>query len=169
VLFLGEYEHSMDAKKRLAIPAEIRDVLDPKAHGESFVIVPGANSLLWLWPERTFDRIAESFGGAFIPSRDRARFEQRIFSKAARLPLDAAGRVRLPERLVNEFRLGSNVVILGVGHHLELCDAAEWRRRSEAEDEPSMEDIWDIARRAMDSAQGGSPGSSGPMAGSERN
>ncbi len=152
MLFLGEYEHTIDAKKRLAVPAEIRDVLDPKEHGEGFVIVPGANGLLWLWPERTFDRIAESFGGAFIPSPDRARFEQRIFSKAARLPLDAAGRVRLPERLLSEFGLGSNVVILGVGHHLELCDADAWRSRQSGEGEPSMEEIWETARHAMESA-----------------
>lgn len=161
VLFLGEYEHTMDVKKRLAIPAELRDVLDPKVHGEALIVVPGANGLLWLWPERTFDRIAESFGAAFIPSPERARFEQRIFSKASRLPIDASGRVRLPERLTSEFSLGSTVVILGVGHHMELCDVDSWRRRQTDANEPSMDQIWETARRATETAAARNSGEHG--------
>ena len=41
MFFLGEYEHSIDAKQRLAIPAEVRDVLDPEVHGSAFVAAPG--------------------------------------------------------------------------------------------------------------------------------
>ena len=52
MLFTGEYEHTIDAKQRLAIPSEIRARLDPKVHGQAFYLAPGANGHLWLWPER---------------------------------------------------------------------------------------------------------------------
>ena len=42
-MFLGEYEHSLDAKQRLAIPAEVRDAWKPDRHGEAFVAAPGQN------------------------------------------------------------------------------------------------------------------------------
>ena len=53
MLFLGEYEHVIDAKQRLAIPAEVRDVFNPEQHGSAFIAVPGGDGSLWLWPERT--------------------------------------------------------------------------------------------------------------------
>ena len=60
--FLGEYEHSIDAKQRLAIPAEVRDLLHPESHGSAFVAAPGGNGSLWLWPEKTFETLSQELG-----------------------------------------------------------------------------------------------------------
>ena len=66
MIFSFKYERSIDPKQRLPIPADIREGLDPEADGEAFYVIEGPNGALWLWPERTFERMAgdiEAHGG----------------------------------------------------------------------------------------------------------
>lgn len=129
MLFTGEYEHTIDAKQRLAIPAEVRSRLDPELHGHGFYAVPGPNGALWLWPALTFEQMAGAMEQSLLPGEEMMEFEELLFSQAARVELDKAGRVRLPERLTQFAGLGQTVVILGVKDHLELRDAGAWQSR----------------------------------------
>ncbi|MCA9286835.1 MAG: hypothetical protein KDA22_16545 [Phycisphaerales bacterium] len=149
MLFFGEYEHTIDAKSRLAIPAEVRDVIDREQIGPALVVAPGTNGSLWMWPEKTFSKIAQAFGGSLLPNAKVAQFERALFSQAARLELDSAGRIRLPDRHLKRFGLAGQVVILGVGQHLELMDVDSWRQQSEA-DAAMTPDIWEQARQHME-------------------
>lgn len=128
-MFTGEYEHTIDAKQRLAIPAEIRSRLDPQAHGEAFYAVPGPNGAVWLWPERTFEQMAGAMEQSLLPAEEMMEFEEMLFSQAGRLEVDKAGRVRLPERLLQFAGITQSVVVLGVKDHLELRDAKIWQAR----------------------------------------
>jgi len=148
VLFLGEYEHTIDAKRRLAIPAEVRDVFNPQEHGSAFVAAPGPGDTLWLWPERTFEQQARDLQRSLLGDEDLDEFERLLFSQSARIPLDAAGRVRLPERLVNQYGLSGVVMVLGVRDHLELMSPEKWRAK-QAELAPMREQIRKRARKAM--------------------
>ena len=127
MLFLGEYEHTIDAKRRLAIPAEVRDVFSPQEHGSAFVAAPGAKDTLWLWPERTFDQQARDMQRSLLGDEDLEEFERMYFSQSARIPLDSAGRVRLPERLLTQYALTGVVMVLGVRDHLELMTPEKYR------------------------------------------
>jgi MraZ protein len=127
VLFTGEYEHTIDAKQRLAIPADIRSRLDPKTHGSALYLTLGANLHLWLWPEKTFERMAGGYESSLLKAEEVMEFEEILYSQASRLDLDNAGRVRLPERMLAEAGLGQTVVILGVKDHLELRDPEQWK------------------------------------------
>ena len=127
MLFTGEYEHTIDAKQRLAIPAELRARLSRELHGEAFYIVPGANGALWLWPERTFEHMASAMEQSLLPGQEMMEFEELMFPQSRRLELDTAGRVRIPEQMLSEFGLGQTVIILGMKDHLELRDPAQWR------------------------------------------
>jgi MraZ protein len=129
VLFTGEFEHAIDAKQRLAIPAEFRARLDPAIHGEAFYLTLGPNQALWLWPERTFEQMAGAMEQSLLPADEMMEFEELLFSQAARLELDKAGRVRLPERLMQLGGIGQSVVVLGVKDHLELRDPKQWDSR----------------------------------------
>ncbi|MFB0985672.1 MAG: MraZ N-terminal domain-containing protein, partial [Phycisphaerales bacterium] len=84
MLFLGHFEHTIDTKNRLAIPAELRDVFDEETHGTAFVAAPGATGSLWLWPERTFADLASELGGSLLGDEDQIDFERVIFSQSAR-------------------------------------------------------------------------------------
>jgi len=127
VLFTGEYEHTIDAKQRLAIPADLRSRMSPDLHGEGFYVVPGANGALWLWPERTFERMASAFEQSLLPGEEMMEFEELLFPQSKRLEVDSAGRVRIPEQMLLEFGLGQTVIILGMKDHLELRDPQQWK------------------------------------------
>jgi MraZ protein len=125
-MFLGEFEHSLDAKQRLAIPAEIRSMWNAERHGEQLIAAPGKNGSLWLWPEKKFVEFADRIESGLETPEEQARANRELFSRAARLPFDSAGRVRIPDRLLADFGLnGGQVIILGVKDHLELATPAE--------------------------------------------
>jgi len=148
VLFTGEYEHSIDAKQRVAIPSELRAVLDPAVHGEGFYATPGLNGALWLWPSRTFEELVNTMDASLLPEDEVAEFDDFFFSQAARLEIDSAGRVRLPERLLRGAGIEKNVTILGVRDHLELRDPADWATLLE-EKRRTQADLMRRARVAM--------------------
>lgn len=159
MLFFGEYEHTIDAKGRLAIPAEAREAIEREKVGPALVLAPGPNGSLWLWPEKTFATIAKSFGGSILPDAHVAKFERQLFSQTARVELDSAGRIRVPERHRQKYGLQSQVVVIGVGQHMELMDAEAWRQQSEA-DATSAMDIWEQARLHLEARETGSAGKS---------
>lgn len=152
MLFTGEYEHSIDAKQRMAVPKEIRAGLDSAKDGSAFYIVPGPNGAPWLWPERTFETLSAATGSALLPSEDKLEFEQYFYSQARRLDIDSVGRIRIPERTIDDYGLGSKVVIIGVKDHLELHDAATWSAERERRQARQAE-IMLRARRDMEAAQ----------------
>ena len=99
-MFLGEYEHSLDSKQRLAIPVEIRNEWKPERHGSMFIAAPGQTGGLWLWPEKKFEEYADRIESGLVTQEEVARRNRQLFSRAARVPFDSSGRVRIPDRLL---------------------------------------------------------------------
>ena len=122
MLFNGEYEHSIDSQKRLAIPAEIRSRMERKGMSAAFFLVPMPDGSIWLWPEDTFERLAGALEGTLVPGEDLQEFDATMFPLSRYSALDSAGRIRMPEHMIAEAGLGANVVILGVRDHLEIRD-----------------------------------------------
>jgi MraZ protein len=87
---------------------------------------PGPNTAIWLWPEATFEAMANSFEQSLLPDEDVMDFEQVLFSQSRRIEIDKVGRIRLPEALLSLAQITDHVVILGVRDHLELRDANSW-------------------------------------------
>lgn len=148
VLFLGEYEHVVDAKGRLAIPAEVRDVFNPEIHGSGFVASAGGNGALWLFPERTFHAIARELQGKLLGDKELGEYERTIFSQSKRVPLDTAGRVRIPEAMLKQHNLSGKIMVLGVGDHLELVEPQRWEQ-DRAGLAPANSEVWNRARQAV--------------------
>ena len=135
MVFTGYYEHAIDEKNRLAIPAKFRSQLDVERDGRCFMLVPGQpETTLWIYTERAFEKIAERSEPTFTPSRDRLRWEQMFFSLAAQLEPDTQGRIVIPPRMLSRAGLGRDVVICGVRDHLEI------RRRDEFDRE--LDSYW---------------------------
>ena len=149
MLFTGEYEHTIDAKQRVAIPAEIRACLRPEIHGTAFYLSPGRDQSLGLWPELTFEAMAGTLGGAMLRHPQQSRFEALFFSQSTRVELDKVGRIRLPDRLCRMAQLTDRVVILGSRDHLQLRNPAQW----EAIRPGTLDELADVTEQARHSLE----------------
>ncbi len=140
MVFTGTYEHTIDAKSRLAVPSDVRRQLlaaavpVPGDPGGAPVETPvfmyvtlGERNTLCLYAERDFEKRAEQLDNSELEADELLAYEQLMFSLAARVELDAQGRIRLPEHLLKMAKLGTDVVLIGVKDHLEVRDRAAWQ------------------------------------------
>ena len=125
--FIGQYPLTVDDKGRLLIPAEVRKELDPDRDGKAFFLITGANGQLWLYPEVFYKKYVAPRSIDPVPDPDELAYALMLFSGAARLVPDKAGRVLLPDNAVDREALGKDVVMVGAREHLQLWPRDEWR------------------------------------------
>jgi MraZ protein len=122
--FRGHYEHSLDAKKRLSIPAKFR-----AAFSGGVVLSMDADPCIAVWTADAHEETIESSLAELNRLSSRRKQLQRFFqANSFDLELDAAGRVTLPPPLVAHAGVEKEVVVLGVGDHLEVWDRERWQR-----------------------------------------
>jgi len=129
LLFTGTYEHAIDAKQRLAIPADVRDRLKPERDGEAFYAVVQEGPTLCLYTEAGFEKRAEQLDHSDLPPEQVLEYERVFFALARRVELDKQGRIRLPEQLLKMTKLERDVVLIGVKDHLEIHDRPSYYER----------------------------------------
>jgi MraZ protein len=124
-MFLGAYEHTLDTKGRLAIPARFRSQMD---HGA--VLSKGMGNCLSIYTlERWEQKSNELITG--MSSDELRDFERRIYPSASEVELDAQGRVVVPAKLREYAKLKTNVTIVGVRDHVEIWDRVIWQAYQE--------------------------------------
>jgi MraZ protein len=135
-MLLGEYEHTIDEKSRLTLPAKFR-----QAFTDGLVLTRGIEQCLTAYPQAEWSTIVESRLLELDPLSREGRLMQRFFySGAAEAELDKQGRVMIPAPLAEHAGLGKEVVVAGIRDHLEIWDRAAWREHL-AEIEGSAEDV----------------------------
>lgn len=124
-MFLGEYEHTLDAKGRVAIPARFRAQMDRGA-----VVSRGKGACLSVY---TMDRWEEKSNELFADkSSDELRdLERRIYASANEIELDRQGRMIIPTKLRKQAGLKTEITIAGVRDHFEIWDRATWQAYQE--------------------------------------
>jgi len=127
VLFTGQYEHVIDAKNRLAIPAEVRSRWQTKRDGEAWYAMPWPGNVLRLYSENRFEALAADMSLTLTPEEDEAALQVNLFGMARRLEMDSAGRIRLPDEVLTLSGLAGEVVLVGAGDRLEVHDRNTWR------------------------------------------
>ena len=153
MVLTGTYEHTIDAKHRLAIPAEIRaQVRRPaggKTDGTTYLYVTlGEGQALCLYTEEEFQKRSDELDQSDRAPDDVLAYETLFYSLARRVEMDKNGRVRLPEKLLEMAKLDPQVVVLGVKDHLEIRDRAAWAQHVE-QTLATMPQILMNPRRAM--------------------
>lgn len=128
MLLTGQYEHSIDAKHRLAVPADIRSAWRPERDGSAWYAVPWPDRTIRLYTEATFLALAASRRVTLTPDPAQADLQRALFGFTRRLEVDAAGRIRLPEDLLALTGLSGEVALVGMGEFLEIRDRADWKR-----------------------------------------
>lgn len=127
VLFTGQYEHVIDAKQRLAIPADIRSRWRPETDGLAWFAVPWPGGVIRLYTESRFNALAESRSQTLTPDEDEAEIQASLFGLSRRVEMDSAGRVRLPEDMLQLTGVNGEVALIGAGDRLEIRDRASWQ------------------------------------------
>jgi MraZ protein len=131
-ILFGEYELTIDDKKRLLIPAEVRKAIDPERDGKAFFLVIGKNRRIWLYPEKNYQNIVMQSAPSILPDDDALAFDQMHFAMAQRVEWDKPGRLVVPEKLMRRTNTGTAVTLIGVRDHLEIWNRTDWEERFEA-------------------------------------
>jgi len=135
-MLLGAYEHTIDDKNRLTLPAKFR-----KTFADGVVVTRGLDGCLYAFRRPDWSRLVESRLATLDPlSPEGRRLERFFFSGATEADLDGQGRVMLPKELIEHAGLSKEVVVAGVNERLEIWDRAAWRKEL-AEVEGSAEDV----------------------------
>ena len=120
-MLLGEFEHTIDDKNRLTLPAKFRQALSG-----GLVITRGLDPCLLCYPEADWERLVETRLAELDPfSREGRMMHRFFFAGASEAEPDKQGRVALPPTLAKD--LGREVVVAGVNDHLEIWNREAWR------------------------------------------
>ncbi len=128
MLLTGQFEHSIDAKSRLAIPSEIRSRWRAEEHGAGWYAVPWPGPMIRLYPEVEFERRYRAGPLTLTPGEDEAELQATLFGESILLEMDSVGRIRLPEDMLALLSMPREVVLVGAGDRLEVRSRDQWRR-----------------------------------------
>lgn len=122
-MFIGEYNHSLDTKGRIAIPAKFRLVLKKGA-----VVTKGLDNCLFLYSKEEFKEMAKKFASLPLSQAKARAFARHMLAGAMDLEFDNQGRITLPEYLRSFSGLKKKVVVAGLYNHLEIWDQTAWNK-----------------------------------------
>ncbi len=124
--FLGEYQHSLDAKGRVILPAEFRE---PLADGAVLTRLPD-DGCLAVYRQVEFEQLAELVRERARDGAQQAWLARNWFSSARPFTPDKQGRVAIPQNLREFSKLERDVMVVGIDNRIELWDPPKWRERS---------------------------------------
>lgn len=122
-MFIGEYEHVLDEKKRISLPSQFRTGL-----GKRIVMTRGLDNCLFVYSRENWETVAAKLQELSFAQADTRGFNRFILSGAAELEVDAAGRVLIPEHQRIFADLKKQVVFAGVSDRVEIWDAGRWNK-----------------------------------------
>jgi MraZ protein len=124
-MFLGQYEHSIDDKGRLTIPAKYRDLLPNGA-----ILTQGFDPNLIVLSPESFQNLIEHVSEASITNPAARDLQRLLFGHADQVEIDKVGRMLIPSFLRTRAELNTNVTILGMGKYFELWPSDVWEAHS---------------------------------------
>jgi MraZ protein len=133
IMFLGQYEHTIDDKGRMTIPVRFRELLEDGAY-----ITRGFDQNLMVLTASQFDKVYERVNRMSLTdpvARDLKRF---MFGHADRVEVDRVGRILIPQFLRQDADLDGDVTVVGAGEYFEIWSQGRWQARAARLDEPEV-------------------------------
>ena len=124
----GEYQHSLDSKGRIFIPAKLREEL-----GDVFYITISMDKCLCAYNSLNWQQLSDRVNAMPYVKQRRMR---PLFAHAAKCELDAQGRALIPQNLREFAGITKTVSVLGCNNHAELWDSETWQEVFRAETTP---------------------------------
>lgn len=131
-MFMGEYNHSIDQKGRIIVPAKFREEL-----GEEFVMTLGLDGCLFVYPNSEWETFVEQLKK--LPGNREVRQLQRYFlAGATNCEVDKQGRILIPAKLREHAKLEKEVVFVGVLGKIEVWSKERWDANNDFDDVEAM-------------------------------
>lgn len=140
-MFMGEYQHTIDQKGRLIVPAKFRSGL-----GERFVITKGLDRCLFVYPPEEWSSLEQRLKALPLTNKDARAFVRFFFAGATECDIDKQGRILLPVNLREYASLTKDVTLVGVLTRVEIWSKEIWDKYNEQ----SNLDHQSIAERMAD-------------------
>ncbi len=121
-IFIGEYEHTLDEKKRASLPKSFKDAL-----GKKMILTQGLDNCLLIFPREGWEKMIENLRDAPYTKADTRDYSRFLFSSATELATDGAGRILIPDTHKRFAGLKRAIVFAGVSNRVEIWDAALWK------------------------------------------
>ena len=120
-MFMGEYNHTIDAKGRLIVPAKFREIL-----GDNFIVTKGLDGCLFVYPNDEWTRFEEKLKSLPLTNKNARQFTRFFLAGAAACEVDKQGRKLLPQVLREFASLEKDVVLVGVASRIEIWSRELW-------------------------------------------
>ena len=120
-MLIGEYRHTIDEKRRVALPAKFR-----RALGKSLIITRGLDSCLFVFSTTQWQRIVEKLDRLSVGQADSRAFGRYLFAGAAEIDVDSLGRILVPSELATHAKLMDTAVLIGVHDRCEIWSTSLW-------------------------------------------
>lgn len=135
---VGRYQHSLDAKGRIAVPAKLRAEL-----GETFIAAAVMDHCVCLYAAEEWEKLQE--GLSAMPMTKARKLQRYLSANAAEMQADAQGRILLPRHLIDYASLDKDVLVVGAGRRAEIWNPAAYEENmavmTEAEVESEFMDL----------------------------
>ncbi|MBT3689835.1 division/cell wall cluster transcriptional repressor MraZ [bacterium] len=122
-MFIGEYQHTIDSKNRLAVPAKFRAVL-----AKGCVVTKGLDNCLFLYTKKEWEELALKLSKLPISQSNTRAFSRLMLAGAMDVSLDKQGRIILPDYLKKFASLSKKVIVTGLMNRLEIWEEKAWEK-----------------------------------------
>ncbi|WP_434283965.1 division/cell wall cluster transcriptional repressor MraZ [Clostridium botulinum] len=120
-MFIGEYNHGLDTKNRIIIPAKFREEL-----GKNFVLTKGLDGCLYVYPKSQWEVLQKKLETLPLTNKNARAFVRFFFSGAHELELDKQGRTLIPQNLLEYGQIQKEIVSIGVSNRIEIWSKEKW-------------------------------------------
>lgn len=125
-MLIGEYEHSLDAKGRLIMPAKLRTDM-----GEKFIITKGLDGCLFVFSQNEWSNFESKLKELPLTNKNARDFVRFFLSGATECEIDKQGRFLIPTNLRTSAKLEKDAIIIGVGTRIEIWNKERWEKCDE--------------------------------------
>lgn len=124
-MFMGQFQHSLDPKGRLIIPARFRELL-----GDTFILTKGLDRCLFVYPKDEWAVLEQKLKSLPFTQKDARAFIRFFFSGAVEIEMDKQGRILVPPQLREYAGIDRDIIIIGVSNRAEIWSLEEWEAYS---------------------------------------
>ncbi|UUX33999.1 division/cell wall cluster transcriptional repressor MraZ [Fundicoccus culcitae] len=140
-MLIGEYQHNIDTKGRLIMPAKFRFDL-----GSQFIVTRGLDGCLFGYPMSSWEALQEKLKQLPLAKKDARSFTRFFYSAATEVEIDKQGRINLPQTLIDFADIEKECHVVGVSDRIEIWSSKRWEEFATV----AAESFEDIAEEMID-------------------